>query len=113
MDYYQEAVKKGAGLVVFPEMAVTGYPPQDLLDNRSFIRKNDEIRTDLIAESGEAYLVFGYVRTNERTLHNSVMVAKNGKEIAFYDKILLPMYDVFDEHRYFRPGKSAAIASLF
>lgn len=107
MDYYQEAVKKGAGLVVFPEMSVTGYPPQDLLDNRSFIRKNDEIRTDLIAESGEAYLVFGYVRTNERTLHNSVMVAKNGKEIAFYDKILLPMYDVFDEHRYFRPGKSA------
>jgi len=112
LDYYQKAVEKGSELVVFPEMAVTGYPPQDLLTNRSFIRKNDEITADLIARSGEAYLVFGYVRTNERALHNSVMIARNGEKAATYDKILLPTYDVFDEHRYFRAGKSTTPIKL-
>tara|TARA_B100001079_G_scaffold212742_1_gene187058 strand:+ start:10847 stop:12460 length:1614 start_codon:yes stop_codon:yes gene_type:complete len=112
LDYYEKAVQQGVELVVFPEMAVTGYPPQDLLNNRSFIRKNDEITADLVAKSGKAYLVFGYVRTNERALHNSVMISRNGEEIAFYDKILLPTYDVFDEHRYFRPGKSASPIEL-
>jgi NAD+ synthase (glutamine-hydrolysing) len=112
LDYYEKAVQQGVELVVFPEMAVTGYPPQDLLNNRSFIRKNDEITADLVSRSGKAYLVFGYVRTNERALHNSVMISRNGEEIAFYDKILLPTYDVFDEHRYFRPGKSASPIEL-
>ena len=51
LDYYEKAVQQGVELVVFPEMAVTGYPPQDLLNNRSFIRKNDEITADLVAKS--------------------------------------------------------------
>ncbi|MFQ6607893.1 MAG: NAD+ synthase [Fidelibacterota bacterium] len=112
LDYYQRAIKQGVDLVVFPEMAVTGYPPQDLLTKRSFIRKNDEMVAKLVANSEEPYLIFGYVRTNDRALHNSAMIAQLGKTIAFYDKILLPTYDVFDEHRYFRPGTSLAPVEL-
>ena len=76
---YSNAVNQGADLIIFPEMSIIGYPPQDLLNNRSFIRKNDEITADLVSRSGKAYLVFGYVRTNERALHNSVMISRNGE----------------------------------
>ncbi len=105
---YLRAVDAGADLVVFPELAVTGYPPQDLLLERPFVDKNVATLNDIASSVGEAPAVVGYVQPENGKLFNSAALIQDGEVMGRYDKILLPTYDVFDEDRYFTPGKKPA-----
>jgi len=109
---YDAGVAAGADLVAVPELAVTGYPPLDLLDKVTFMSAVDEVRDALASMTGPVPLVFGCVTRSKvwcgKPLHNAAFVAQNGKLIHEQHKSLLPTYDVFDEMRYFEPAHSVA-----
>ena len=105
---YQRGVEARAELVVVPEMAITGYPPRDLLMRPDFVRRNLEVRDRLAGGTGTTGLLVGYVGRNEsrpgREHTNSVALLQSGRIQAVRSKTLLPTYDVFDEDRYFDPA---------
>jgi len=105
---YDEGVKAGADVVMAPELAVTGYPPLDLLDRTVFLDAVDATKRELIAMTGDTTLIFGCPVRNEnwcgKPLHNAAIVARNGATLLEQHKTLLPTYDVFDELRYFEPA---------
>ncbi len=105
-----QAQKKGADLVVCPELCITGYPPRDLLELKSFIQENLEALEDLAKVVRHPAVLVGYVDTNNRpgkkVLYNAAALLSNGKILAKRFKTLLPAYDVFDESRYFAPAES-------
>ncbi|MEY4386131.1 MAG: hypothetical protein RLY20_1414 [Verrucomicrobiota bacterium] len=105
---YQRGVAAGADLVVTPELALTGYPPRDLVLRRSFVEQNLTALNRLAALTGKVGLLVGYVGENPnrpgREVTNAVALLQNGKIIATRTKTLLPTYDVFDEDRYFEPA---------
>ncbi len=99
---------RGADLVVYPELALSGYPPRDLLLRRSFLDRIRAALERLAAESGPAALLVGCPTPREgptgRPLHNSAVLLRQGRIEAVRHKTLLPSYDVFDESRYFEPA---------
>ena len=103
IDSYNEAVDRGADLIVFPEMITTGYPPQDLLFSNSFVQKNLEVLNNF-SKQVSSPCVLGFVDKKDGKLFNAAAVCENGKVVKVYHKILLPNYDVFDERRYFESG---------
>ncbi|HEY8668636.1 MAG TPA: nitrilase-related carbon-nitrogen hydrolase, partial [Tepidisphaeraceae bacterium] len=116
LEFLARAQSQGAALAVFPELAITGYPPKDLLLKPQFIA--DNIRAlDIIASrvSGIDAIV-GYAEHNDqnvgRPLYNAVALLREGKIAARHFKRLLPTYDVFDESRYFEPGPPSERANL-
>ncbi|HXH91804.1 MAG TPA: NAD+ synthase [Thermoanaerobaculia bacterium] len=113
---YGEGVAAGADVVLVPELAVTGYPPRDLLDRETFVASALETRDALAAMTGDTTLVFGCITRNAswcgKPLHNSAIVARNGKIILEQHKSLLPTYDVFDEMRYFEPGRKVGVVGI-
>ncbi len=100
----QQAEKKQCQLLLFPELMVTGYPPEDLLLRRDFIAAAEAAAAQLIADSGSIALLFGHPATVEHGLTNCASLAWQGKLIGRYHKQALPNYGVFDERRYFVPG---------
>lgn len=107
------AKKRQADLVVFPELAVTGYPPQDLLLENSFVEKNKTLLEELIrGNSVDVAGVVGFVDRKGDSLFNAAAVFNRNKIVGIVHKTLLPTYDVFDEDRYFKPAKEAEIAPL-
>jgi len=107
---YRRGVAAGADVVVLPELAVTGYPPRDLLLRTAFIQRNLECLDRLAATAGPVGLLVGYVGRNPqrpgREATNAVALLQNGRIVATRTKTLLPTYDVFDEDRYFEPASS-------
>ena len=105
---YQSAVESGAELVVAPELAITGYPPRDLLLKSGFIEGNLAALESLAEGIGKVGLIVGHVARNEsqtgRPMLNVVSLLQEGKVVATRAKSLLPTYDVFDEDRYFEPA---------
>lgn len=101
---YARAVEAGAQVVVFPELSVTGYPPEDLLLKGSFIADNRRALEDFAATTGECAAVVGFVLSEAGQLFNAAAVCINGAVHTVYRKQLLPNYSVFDEERYFEPG---------
>jgi len=108
LSFYEKAKTKGADFVIFPELSITGYPPQDLLLETSFIRENLRTTQNISEKIGKIPAIFGFIRQQDSFLFNSAALVKNGKVLGTYDKILLPTYDVFDEARYFTRGKSCS-----
>ena len=108
---YFESLDNGADLVVFPEMSITGYPISDLLYEDGFVDQNMIILDEIISKSTKP-IVIGYIHQEEGRLFNSAAVCSNGKILFRYDKILLPTYDVFDEDRYFSPGKELGLFKI-
>lgn len=98
------ADKKHADLIVFPELMVTGYPPEDLLLRPAFIWEVEQATQHIIEQSGNSIVVFGAPRMDGKNLKNSAFLAQHGKLIGIYDKQILPNYGVFDEQRYFAAG---------
>jgi NAD+ synthase (glutamine-hydrolysing) len=102
------AGKESIDLVVFSEMAICGYPPEDLLLEEGFIEAVDLCLREIVKASQGLMVVVGLPRYNlsghGKPLYNSAAVIKDGQLLGFYDKQLLPTYDVFDEGRYFEPG---------
>ena len=113
---YADGVAAGADVVLVPELAVTGYPPLDLLDREVFVNAALEVRDGLAAMTGETALVFGCITRNVswcgKPLHNTAVVAQRGKVVYEQHKTLLPTYDVFDELRYFEPATSSRAIDL-
>lgn len=108
LDAYRNAVELGAQLVLTPELAVTGYPPQDLVFKSRFVTRNLEIIAALEAAVGDVPLIVGFVARNETgtgpLFFNAAAVLRAGQDPAILHKSLLPTYDVFDEARYFQPS---------
>jgi len=113
VSFMKEILRKGVeekfDLVVFPELAISGYPPQDLLERKSFAFRCEEALYELAScLKGETRAITGFVEPNKsgrgKPFHNSAGLLQNGKVRALYRKMLLPSYDVFDETRWFEPG---------
>lgn len=108
--FYRRACGLGAGLVVFPELSLPGYPPKDLLDQPDFIRAGLRELKALARAVGSAGLVAGYVEPNlssrGKPFYNSAGLFHRGKLLSRRRKTLIPTYDVFDEGRYFEPAAS-------
>jgi len=113
---YERAIAAGADIVVAPELALTGYPPRDLVLNPAFVSKNLEALERLAKATGKTALVMGFVGRNERhpgrSATNAIALLQNGKITATRTKTLLPTYDVFDEDRYFEPATENPPAAL-
>jgi NAD+ synthetase len=104
---YQRLAAAGADLVITPELAVTGYPPQDLVFKSRFVPETLETVKQLHSRIGNTALLVGFVDRNEgrgRPFHNAAALLERGKPIRVAHKSLLPTYDVFDEDRYFQPA---------
>lgn len=108
----KQAAKAGSDLVVFSEMAISGYPPRDLLDKTDFVEANLACLNRLVDSIQGIGVICGYVDKNPnpdgKPLLNSALLFENGKRLHHVHKRLLPSYDVFDEQRHFEPGVSCA-----
>ncbi|NPA58034.1 MAG: NAD+ synthase [Aquificae bacterium] len=107
----KEAKKLEADIVAFPELAITGYPPEDLLLKPSFIRKNLKYLKKIAQESKGIISVVGFVDKVE-DIYNAAAVLYNGEVVASYHKNHLPNYGVFDEVRYFQRGNRIVILNI-
>jgi NAD+ synthase (glutamine-hydrolysing) len=108
---YERLAAAGADLVLTPELAIAGYPPQDLVFKSQFVPQNLEMLDKLQARLGRAALLVGYVERNQgrgKPFHNAAALLQPGAPISKTFKSLLPTYDVFDEDRYFEPGCNSA-----
>ncbi len=104
-EYIDTAKKHKVDLVAFPELAVTGYPPQDLLYENAFVRRNKELLEELIRNNADIVGIVGFVDYDQKNLYNAAAVFNGNKLVGIVYKTLLPTYDVFDEDRYFKPAK--------
>ena len=116
IEYARKAAADGGNLVVFHEMAITGYPPKDLLDKKEFVDDNIAA-VKLIAKScPEIGVIVGFVDHNPnkqgKRLMNAAALTHGGKIVSKTYKSLLPFYDVFDEGRYFEPAAEVHAAEL-
>ncbi len=111
LDAVKKAQDKKADIVVFPELAITGYPPEDLLLKPQFIEKNIEALNRVVAEVGDIVAVVGFVGVDE-DIHNSAAIIHDGRLVDVYHKIFLPTYSVFDEDRYFKKGDRITIYEI-
>jgi NAD+ synthase (glutamine-hydrolysing) len=100
---YDEADAAGCDLAVFPELTVTGYPPEDLVLKPRFVAANREALDKVAAHTGRCAAVVGFVDA-DRDLRNAAAVCAEGRVLGTYHKRFLPNYAVFDEQRYFAPG---------
>jgi len=101
-----------ADLVAFPELTLTGYPPEDLLLRPSIKRRIDKALTHLVNARLDAYLVVGYPHKVGNYLFNALSVIRNGEILATYHKQHLPNYQVFDERRYFEAGDRPCVLDI-
>ena len=104
LDYVQRARNLNVDLVAFPELAITGYPPEDLLFKKSFIQANVAAMNSIVEASEDVAVVVVYVEQDGIDLFNSAALGYRGRYIDSYRKIFLPNYGVFDEERYFKKG---------
>ncbi len=106
--------KQNIDLMVFPELAVCGYPPRDLLDKESFVEDNRKALETLLADCGEMGVLVGFVdRENaDDKLYNAAAYIVDGKIKKVIRKTLLPTYDIFDEDRYFFPSKETGVIDV-
>jgi NAD+ synthase (glutamine-hydrolysing) len=104
---YQQLARVGADIVIAPELAITGYPPQDLLFKSRFVPGNLEMLDDLQKNLSTAALLVGFVDRNQgrgKPFHNAAALLQPGEPLQKTYKSLLPSYDVFNEDRYFEPA---------
>ena len=112
LEYLQQAREAGADLIAFPELATTGYPPEDLLFKKSFIDANVSAMEEVVTASRGIAVVLGYVQPRESGIANSAAVGFDGRLIDTYDKVFLPNYGVFDEDRYFVRGETCPVYEI-
>src|ERR1044072_638173 len=108
LSSYERLAAAGAELVLTPELAITGYPPQDLVFKSRFVPENLAVLEKLHSHVGDTALLVGFVDRNHgrgKPFHNAAALLERGKPIRKTYKSLLPTYDVFDEERYFQPAE--------
>ena len=108
--FTEEAKKVFADVIVFPELAVCGYPPEDLLLKPHFVRDNIRALRSIVKCADDIISIIGFADMDEsEDIYNAAAVAGRGKVLAVYHKNFLPNYGVFDEKRYFKEGKENLI----
>jgi NAD+ synthase/NAD+ synthase (glutamine-hydrolysing) len=110
IDFSHRAQSAGAGLILFPELSVCGYPPRDLVERASFVQHNRQTLDRIAAETRGIAVICGLVTPAQaesgKSVMNSAALLKDGRVAFLQSKMLLPTYDVFDEMRNFAPAKS-------
>ena len=113
IEFSHRAQAAGAGLILFPELSVCGYPPRDLVERASFVQHNRESLDRIAAETRGIAVICGLVTPahaeSGKSVLNSAALLKDGRTAFLQSKMLLPTYDVFDEMRNFAPGKSQVL----
>ncbi|MEW6100736.1 MAG: NAD+ synthase [Candidatus Omnitrophota bacterium] len=108
----REARKKNAGIVVFPELCLSGYPPEDLLLKPHFVAENKSALTRIARASTSILSIVGFPYAQKGKVFNAAALIYNTKLLGIYNKIYLPNYSVFDEKRYFAPGDYCHLISF-
>ncbi len=111
-DYTGQARRAGARLLTFPELALCGYPPEDLLLKPQFLRDSRQALEQAAELSRDITLVLGFAEAREERVYNAAAVLHQGRLLATYRKLELPNYGVFDERRYFSPGRGCLFLDL-
>src|SRR5215470_17779155 len=111
LEWIDRARDLDADIVTFPELALTGYPPEDLLLKPQFIDANLAALQKVIAASRDIVVVVGFVDRQD-DIFNAAAIAQNGALVTAYHKIYLPNYGVFDEFRYFQAGRRCPVLQL-
>jgi NAD+ synthase (glutamine-hydrolysing) len=113
IEFSRRARADGAGLILFPELSVCGYPPRDLVERPSFVQHNRESLDRIAAETPGIAVICGLATPahaeSGKSVMNSAALLRDGKVAFLQSKMLLPTYDVFDEMRNFAPGKNQAL----
>ncbi len=107
-----QAKSLGVDLVTFPELAITGYPPEDLLLKPQFIKQNRESLKKIIDHSSGIVVVVGFV-DNDSDIYNAAAILYDKKLVGVYHKFYLPNYGVFDENRYFQAGEECPVFIVY
>ena len=110
-QYIHEARHLGVDLITFPELAITGYPPEDLLLMPQFVNENLDYLEKIVKASSGICVIVGFVDKKD-DLYNAAAIINNGTLAGVYHKIYLPNYGVFDENRYFQGGNEIPVFSL-
>src|SRR5262245_9326511 len=107
-SWAERATNAGADLVAFPELAITGYPPEDLVLREAFVQDNLKGLEELAkATAAGCDVVCGFVDLDDAGRHNAAALLSGGEVVARYHKVKLPNYGVFDERRYFIAGSQS------
>ena len=116
VEFSRRAESNGAGLILFPELSVCGYPPRDLVERPSFVARNRETAEKIALETRGIAVICGLVTPAHsetgKSAMNSAALLQDGKIAFLQSKMLLPTYDVFDEMRNFAPAKSQDLFSF-
>jgi len=116
VNFARRARERGARLVVFPELALCGYPPRDLVEKPDFVQRSEAELKRLAGLLPDIPALVGYVRRSHaeqgKAVCDAAALLERGQVVLDYVKILLPFYDVFDESRYFEPGTSPGVCEL-
>jgi len=108
IDYIDRAREAGAAVVAFPELALTGYPPEDLLLKPQFIQENLDLLREIAEHTSGITAVVGFVDADD-DIYNAAAILHDGAIVHAYHKVFLPNYGVFDEERYFRQGREQPV----
>jgi len=111
VEWIDRARDMDADIVTFPELALTGYPPEDLLLKPQFIDSNLSALETVISRTHDITAIIGFVDWQD-DIFNAAAVAQNGKIVTTYHKMYLPNYGVFDEFRYFQPGNRCPVLQI-
>ena len=111
LKYIYRSNKLNSNIIIFPELAICGYPPMDLIWEDGFIKQND-IALNEIAKLSSIPIIIGCIRVENNAIYNSAAICFDGKLQDYCDKMLLPTYDVFDEKRFFHPGQSPKVFKI-
>lgn len=109
VEYLERARAESADIVAFPELALTGYPPEDLLFRKEFLRATQDALKEIIPHVRDLVAVVGFAEQDRDRIYNAAAVICDGQLVGIYRKHCLPNYGVFDELRYFHPGENFSL----
>jgi len=109
---YAEAVRSDVDLLVFPELAICGYPPEDLLHKKHFLTDCSLALDKLTADCHDKTIIVGFAESYQEASYNSAAILQGGRISKIYRKAQLPNYGVFDEPRYFQPGTEPVVINV-